>query len=226
MYRNVTISVVIPCLNEEAGIAQTIRSIPDLVDEVVVVDNGSTDRTAEIARSLGAVVAKEEVRGYGSAKKRGFQTATKDVIVAADGDGTYPLDLLPLLIDAMLETGEGFVCGCRFPLENMKAMSLRNFIGNKIISWTMTILYFHKFGDGLSGMYCFRRELLPYFQIVSKGWNFSEEIKIEAAIRKEIRFRDCHIPFHERQGESKLSPWVVGFQNLYFLFLKRFGLAK
>ena len=113
MYNSITISVVIPCLNEEKGIAQTLLSMPEFVDEVIVVDNGSEDRTGEVARDAGAVVVVQPRRGYGIAKRTGFQAATKDVIVTADGDGTYPLEAIPKLIDCMLATGAGFVCGCR-----------------------------------------------------------------------------------------------------------------
>jgi glycosyltransferase involved in cell wall biosynthesis len=222
MYRNVTISVVIPCLNEEKGIAETLRHIPEIVDEVVVVDNGSTDRTPEIAQSMGAVVAHETVRGYGSAKVRGFKTATKDVIVTADGDGTYPVASIPVLVDALLDSDAGFICGCRFPLDNPDSMAFRNVAGNKVVTWSMSLIFGKSFKDGLSGMYCFRRELLPHFYLISKGWNFSEEIKLEAALHPKIGFRDCHIPYHERHGTSKLSPWAVGVDNMLFLLKKKF----
>jgi glycosyltransferase involved in cell wall biosynthesis len=76
MYKGQTITVIIPCLNEEQGIEQVLRRMPDFVDQVIVVDNGSTDRTSEIARSLGAEVIREEVRGYGRAYKKGFSCAT------------------------------------------------------------------------------------------------------------------------------------------------------
>jgi len=226
MYRDVTISVVIPCLNEEKGIAQTLRRIPEYVDEVVVVDNGSDDRTGEVARACGAVVVVQPKRGYGIAKRTGFQAATKDVIVTADGDGTYPLEAIPQLIDCMSETGAGFVCGCRFPLRNPDTMTYRNFLGNQAISLAMTWLFHRKFCDGLSGMYCLRREGLIHFRLISDGWNLSEEIKLEAALHPEIGYRECHIPYHERVGTSKLPAWKTGVQNLIFLFRKRFFMRR
>ena len=72
MYKDRSITVIIPCLNEEQGIEKVLRAMPAFVDEVVVVDNNSTDRTSEVAASLGAKVIREEVRGYGRAYKRGF----------------------------------------------------------------------------------------------------------------------------------------------------------
>jgi dolichol-phosphate hexosyltransferase len=226
MYKNVTISVVIPCLNEEKGIAETLRRIPDYVDEVVVVDNGSVDQTGNVARSCGAVVVVQPKRGYGIAKRTGFQAATRDVIVTADGDGTYPLEAIPQLIDCMLETGVGFVCGCRFPLQNPNAMAFRNFFGNQAISLAMTWIFREKFCDGLSGMYCLRRENLSNFRLISDGWNLSEEIKLEAALHPDIGYRECHILYRERVGISKLTPWKTGIENLLFLFRKRFFLPK
>src|SRR5918911_51754 len=88
-------SVVIPCLNEEAAVGKVVRSAWDGIEatgragEVVVVDNGSTDRTAEVAEEAGARVVYEERRGYGSAYLRGLAEARGDYVVMADGDGTY-----------------------------------------------------------------------------------------------------------------------------------------
>jgi len=88
MYRGKRISVVIPCHNEEAGVAAVLAQMPSMVDEVVVVDNASTDRTAEVARGAGARVVFEARKGYGRAYKTGFAAARGDVIVTMDGDGT------------------------------------------------------------------------------------------------------------------------------------------
>ena len=76
MYKNYRITVIIPCLNEEQGIELVLRRMPKYVDEVIVVDNGSTDRSAAIASSFGATVIRENVRGYGRAYKKGFSHAT------------------------------------------------------------------------------------------------------------------------------------------------------
>src|SRR3989344_1379724 len=92
MYLKCKISVVIPCHNEEAGIADTYRMIPKFVDEVVVVDNLSTDKTAKIARKLGARVISEKKKGYGFALKRGIEEAQGNIVITIDGDGTYPIE--------------------------------------------------------------------------------------------------------------------------------------
>src|SRR5258708_29765094 len=102
MYKGQKITVIIPCLNEEQGIEQILRRMPEFVDETIVVDNGSTDRTADIARSLGAQVIREEVRGYGRSYRRGFAKATGDIIVTLDGDHSYPVEPLSYLLEAFL----------------------------------------------------------------------------------------------------------------------------
>src|SRR4029079_8938437 len=101
MYKSLTITVIIPCLNEEQGIEKVLRAMPDFVDEKIVVDNASTDSTSEGAASLGAKVIREDVRGYGRAYKRGFACATGDLIITLDGDHSYPVDALSYLLGAM-----------------------------------------------------------------------------------------------------------------------------
>ena len=90
MHRGLKISVVIPCYNEQDGIRHTIGMLPPCVDEIVVVDNNSTDQTGEVAKSLGARVVFEGRKGYGAAYKAGLPAARGDVTVTLDGDGTYP----------------------------------------------------------------------------------------------------------------------------------------
>ena len=102
MYKGSRITVVIPCLNEEEGIQKVLSELPDFVDEAVVVDNASTDRTADVARSMGALVVRELSRGYGRAYKKGFSHATGDIIVTLDGDHSYPVDALSYLLEAFL----------------------------------------------------------------------------------------------------------------------------
>src|ERR1043165_596956 len=122
MYKGSRITVVIPCLNEEQGIQQVLADLPDFVDEVIVVDNNSTDRTAEVARKMGAVVVPELNRGYGRAYKKGFAHATGDIIVTLDGDHSYPLDALSYLLEAFLQSGVQFLSASRFPLLSTDSM--------------------------------------------------------------------------------------------------------
>jgi glycosyltransferase involved in cell wall biosynthesis len=223
MYKDQSITVIIPCLNEEQGIEQVLRRIPEFVDQTIVVDNGSTDRTSDVARSLGAHVIREEVRGYGRAYKRGFKAATGDVIVTLDGDHSYPADAISYLIEAFLHLEVDFLNASRFPVRDRHAMSFKHMFGNLVLSTAMSLLYFRWVRDSQSGMWVFRRSILDGMKLVSDSMAFSEEIKIEALKNPRVRFAEISIMYSSRLGEIKLNPWRDGFHNLWFLVRKRFS---
>ena len=222
MYRDHRITVIIPCLNEEQGIEYVLRRIPDYVDEVIVVDNGSTDRTATVARELGATVIREDVRGYGRAYKKGFAQATGDLIVTLDGDHSYPVDGISYLLEAFLHLQVDFLNASRFPVRDRRAMSFKHKLGNLALSLATSLLYFRWVRDSQSGMWVFRRSILALIRLESDGMAFSEEIKIEALKHPRIRFEEISILYTSRLGEVKLRPWRDGLHNLWFLFRKRF----
>jgi glycosyltransferase involved in cell wall biosynthesis len=222
MYKGQTITVIIPCLNEEQGIERVLRAMPDFVDEIIVVDNNSTDRTSEVAASLGAKVIREEIRGYGRSYKRGFATATKDLIVTLDGDHSYPVDALSYLIEAFLHLDVDFLNASRFPVRDAQAMSFKHKFGNLLLSIAMSVLFFRWVRDSQSGMWVLRRSILKEMKLESDGMAFSEEIKIEALRNRKIRFGEISIMYSSRLGEKKLNPWRDGVQNMAFLAKKRF----
>jgi glycosyltransferase involved in cell wall biosynthesis len=222
MYKSLSITVIIPCLNEEQGIETVLRAMPDFVDEVVVVDNNSTDRTSEVAASLGAKVVREEVRGYGRAYKRGFSYVTSDLIITLDGDHSYPVDALSYLIEAFLHLEVDFLNASRFPVRDAHAMSFKNKFGNLVLSLAVSMLFFRWVRDSQSGMWVFRRSILKDIKLESDGMAFSEEIKIEALRNPRIRFGEISIMYSSRLGETKLNAWRDGFANLAFLLKKRF----
>src|SRR5678815_3093330 len=139
MYKGQTITVIMPCLNEEQGVEQVLTRMPEFVDQVLVVDNGSTDRTSEVAARFGAQVIREDARGYGRSYKTGFAAATGDIVVTLDGDHSYPVDALSYLLEAFLHCKVGFLSASRFPTLNPDAMSLKHRIGNRILSLTMSV---------------------------------------------------------------------------------------
>jgi dolichol-phosphate hexosyltransferase len=222
VYKGNRITVIIPCLNEEQGIERVLRAMPEFVDEVIVVDNASTDRTSEVASSLGAVVIREEVRGYGRSYKRGFACAKGDVVVTLDGDHSYPVDAISYLLEAFLHLEVDFLNASRFPVRDRRAMSFKHKFGNLVLSVAMSLLYFRWVRDSQSGMWVLRRSILEDMKLVSDGMAFSEEIKIEAIRNPRIRFGEISIQYSSRLGEAKLNPWRDGFQNLWFLVRKRF----
>jgi glycosyltransferase involved in cell wall biosynthesis len=214
--------VIIPCLNEEHGIEKVMSRMPDFVDQVIVVDNGSEDRTSEVAQLYGAQVIREEVRGYGRAYKRGFAAATGDIIVTLDGDHSYPPDAISYLIEAMLHLEVDFLNASRFPVRDRQAMTFKHKVGNWILSLAMSILYFRWVRDSQSGMWVFRRAILKNMRLISDGMAFSEEIKIEALKNPRVHFAEISIQYSSRLGEIKLNPWRDGLHNLFFLVRKRF----
>jgi dolichol-phosphate hexosyltransferase len=222
MYKGDSITVIIPCLNEEQGIEKVLRAMPDFVDEVIVVDNASTDRTSEVAATLGAKVIREDVRGYGRSYKRGFACATGDLIVTLDGDHSYPVDALSYLLEAFRHLEVDFLNASRFPVRDRQSMSLMHHFGNLALSLAMSILYFRWVRDSQSGMWVLRRSILKDMQLESDSMAFSEEIKIEALKNPRVRFGEISIMYSSRLGEKKLNPWRDGVHNMWFLIRKRF----
>jgi glycosyltransferase involved in cell wall biosynthesis len=221
MYKGLTVSVVIPCFNEEHGIAAVLKGMPEYVDQVVVIDNNSTDETGRIALELGAEVVFETKKGYGNAYQAGLPRARGDIVATADGDGTYPTHSIGPIIDYLLEGGYDFVSASRFPLRNPQAMRFRNVLGNMILTWTARVLWFRWFADSQSGMWVFKREVLKKIRPASAGMPFSEEIKLLVVDHPRLRLAEYHIDYHERIGETKLFAWKDGFENLFFLFKLR-----
>ena len=217
MFRRVTISVVIPCYNEEQGLARVIPSLPKSIDEVVVVDNNSTDRTGEVARGLGAKVVFEARKGYGAAYKAGLAAVTGDITVTMDGDGTYPADQIEECVGFLLDRNLDFLSASRFPLEDERAMNFSNKVGNAILTFATLVLFMRGIKDSQSGMWVFRSALYRELAPKSDGMPFSEEIKIKAIRHPRVRFEEYHIRYHPRIGEVKLEKWRDGFRNLSYL---------
>jgi len=226
MYKGQRITAIIPCLNEEQGIERVLARMPEFVDEVIVVDNGSTDRTREVAESFGAKVIREDVRGYGRAYKSGFARATGDVIVTLDGDHSYPPDAISYLLEAFLHLEADFLNASRFPVRDRRAMSFKHKFGNVALSLAMSLLFLRWVRDSQSGMWVFRRAILRDMSLESDGMAFSEEIKIEALKNRGIRFEEISIQYSSRLGEIKLNPWRDGIHNLLFLMRKRFSRGR
>ena len=165
----------------------------------------------------------EKRKGYGAAYQAGLPAATGDITVTLDGDGTYPADQIPELVDFLVDKQLDFVNASRFPLKNPKAMNFSNKVGNGILTLGMAVLYGKPVKDSQSGMWVYRTPVYRKLRVTSDGMAFSEEIKIEALRHREVRFGEYSVDYRPRVGEVKLDKWRDGFKNLYFLVKKRFS---
>ncbi len=224
MIRGHTVGVVIPCHNEERGLAAMLPARPAEVDEVVVVDNNSTDRTAAIARAHGSRLVFESQPGYGRAYQAGFAAAQSDILVSLDGDGQYPLEDVPRLVRVFLERDLDFLSGCRFPLSE-DSMTFTRKVGNTLLTMAARVLFGVRIADTQSGMWVFRRSLLEVIRPTQSGMPFSEEFKLKVVLAG-LRFGEEHIAYHQREGTSTLLPLRDGWQNIRYLLRLRFAAPR
>lgn len=217
-----TVSVVIPCLNEEenieACVRQALAAIADanLDGEVVVADNNSTDRSAELATNAGAKVVHVPQRGYGAAYLGGFAAARGTYIVMGDADLTYDFAEVPRFVEH-LEAGADLVMGNRMNNIQPGAMPwLHQYIGNPVLSGFLNLLFRTGVRDAHCGMRAVRRSALPVMDLRTPGMEFASEMVIRAA-KEDLRIEQFDIQYAPRGGESKLSTFRDGWRHLRFL---------
>jgi glycosyltransferase involved in cell wall biosynthesis len=206
------VAVVIPALDEEEPIAEVIRAIPrDAVDEVIVVDSGSKDRTVERARDAGARVLIERQRGYGRACAAGARAARQcGVIVFLDGDGSDRPELVPLLLAPILAGTQDFVIGSRTRGEREPGSMNALQIAAGYCAGALTRLLY---GVGFTDMCAFRairREALDELGMreMTYGWNLEMQMR---AARAGLRILELPVAHRRRLGgASKVSGTVSG----------------
>ena len=220
------ITILLPSLNEEKGIAETIKAIPierlkkaGYRLEILVVDGGSTDRTREAAKNLGAKVHRAQ-RGYGRQYLFGFRNARGKIIITADSDGSYPMEKIPDYLKVMKEKKLDFISTNRFAQMKPGSMRKLNRFGNWLLTWLANRLFGLNLKDSQSGMWLFRREALKKMKLTSPGMALSEEIKIEAFTK--LKAMELPSSYEKRVGDSKLMRFRDGWGNLKFLFKKKF----
>ena len=214
------LSIIIPCHNEELAIGKVIRSLPHQIQEVIVVDNNSTDKTATIAKELGAKVIFEPKKGYGAALKAGFAHAKGDIIITFDGDGQHPHKKIGGMLRHLEKNNLDFVSGNRFPVRR-SSMTMTRIFGNKALTFAANLLFGLRLKDSQSGMWVFRRNVLDVISLESDDMPLSQEFKIKVALCPSLTFEEYHIPYSHRVGESKLYPFKHGFLNLFSLLTLR-----
>ena len=215
MYKFKTISVVIPCYNEQEGLDRILRCKPSFIDEVIVVDNGATDSTVDIAKKYGATIVYEKKRGYGQACLTGLSKINGDIIVIMDGDDTYPITEVKKVLLHMENEHCDFVTGSRYPLVNKKVQPIINKVANRSISWFIRVLFKINLIDSQSGMMAFKKSLLNKIKVYDASVGFCQGIKIKAFMRRDVRCGEVHIPYRARTGKVKYRRIVDSIKNLY-----------
>jgi len=228
MSKHNKVSLIIPVRNEENSVSKMLKKVPDLVGEVLVVDNNSADKTAAIARKHGARVLKEPKRdrfgiGYGYAHQKGIRQAKGDLIVAMDGDDTYPLEEIKDVIKFMEKNSLDFVSCRRFPLKKKAVISKVRQFGVWLLNFETRVLYRYPIKDILSGMWVMNKNAKAKLNLREGGWNLSPEIKLNAILNKDIKFAEYHIDHHYRLDEkSKQKIFQTGFNHFVYIFAKWF----
>ena len=219
------ISVVIPCLNEEDAVGAVVDQAWEGIrrsgrqGEVIVVDNASTDRSAEVAAEQGAIVVREERPGYGSAYLAGLGVAQGDYIVMGDADETYPMaDLAPFV--ERLAAGDDLVMGSRFEgtIHGEAMPWLNRHVGNPILTGLLNVLFGVKISDAHCGMRAVRRDALPVLDLHSTGMEFASEMVFKA-FRRKLRVSEIPIDYYPRVGESKLNRLGDAWRHVKFMLL-------
>ena len=206
------IGAVIPALNEAHSIAQVVERLrgQEALDSIVVVDNGSTDGTGDIARRAGANVVREERRGYGYACRAGVLAAREaDVIVLLDGDAADDPDDLPRLLEPLLNGEADLVVGSRaLGSREPGSMTLQQVLGNRLAAWLMRNIYDVRVSDMGPFRAIRRSELLALdMQEMSYGW--SVEMMVKAA-RADYLYREVPVRYYRRIGVSKVGGTLRG----------------
>ena len=209
-----TIKVIIPAFNEEKSIAKVIADIPDFVEEIVVVNNNSTDQTVLVAAKAGATVLTEKSKGYGYACLKGInylsqKDKTPDILVFLDGDfSDFPQELTKV-IQPIKNNSADFVVGARVKeLRESGSLTPQQVFGNWLACFLMKILYKSSFTD-LGPFRAIRWSTLEKLQMSDKtyGWTIEMQLKV---LRQKIAYKEVPVSYKKRIGVSKVSGTVKG----------------
>ena len=208
------IRVIIPAFNEENSIAKVIGEIPDTVKEIIVVNNNSTDQTAQVAEEAGATVLTETRMGYGYACLKGLnyvqkQSKTPDIIVFIDGDySDYPQELSKV-VAPIIEEGVDFVIGARVKsLREKGSMTPQQVFGNWLATFLMRLMYGAKFSD-LGPFRAIRYDRLLELEMEDKTYGWTVEMQLKA-IKHRLAYVEVPVRYKKRIGISKVSGTVKG----------------
>ncbi|HIH61096.1 MAG TPA: glycosyltransferase family 2 protein [Methanobacteriales archaeon] len=209
------IAALIPAYNEELTIGTIILLCREYVDEVIVVDDGSTDRTAKVAEAAGArVIRHEKNRGKGAALKTGFKATDADVIVTLDGDGQHNPNEIPKLVRPIIDGMADIVNGSRYLSGSDKNTPFYRRVGQKILDKATNILTRLDITDTQSGFRAFSKDTIPYFNFKEDGFAIESEMLSDAA-ESNLRIVEVEIGVtYDVEGSTK-HPLSHGASVLY-----------
>ena len=225
MDKEIEVSCVLPCLNEEETIGSCIKKIQEVFEkekitgEIIVVDNGSVDKSREIAEREGATVISEAHKGYGAAYLRGLRELKGKHIIMGDADDTYNFYDIPKFLKPLRE-GYDLVMGSRFKGKITKgAMSWSHrYIGNPVLSGICRLFFHTKLSDIHCGMRALSHQAYKKMKLKTLGMEFATEMVVSALINN-LKIFEVPIDYHPRKGESKLKPLYDAWRHTRFMLL-------
>jgi glycosyltransferase involved in cell wall biosynthesis len=221
------LSIVIPCLNEETTVGDVVRKgVASLArlgirGEVIVADNGSSDRSREVAQQAGARVIDERRKGYGAALMAGINAARGTYVLMADADDSYDLSAIDPFVDA-LRAGNDLVMGNRFKggIKTGAMPTLHKYVGNPVLSFVARLFFGGKTGDFHCGMRAFRRDKIRALGLRTVGMEWASEMVVKSHLAK---YRVTEVPTilypDRRPRRPHLRTWRDGWRHLRFLLL-------
>lgn len=222
------LSVIIPCYNEEATIRQALDAVldEDTPKEVIVVDDGSTDRTLEIAETYTGchevkVIAFLENRGKGRAIREAIKHISGDIVIIQDADLEYDPRQFPLVIGPIVRGEAEVVYGSRFR-GSIKGMRLPNLIANRVLAWTASLLYWARITDEATCYKAFRANTLKALNLKCRRFEFCPEVTAKL-LKRGVKIREVPIEYVARTAaQGKKITWIDGLEAIWTLVKYRF----
>jgi len=217
------VSVVIPTLNEAGNIVEVINTVEKEIKypyEIIIVDGGSTDGTRKIVKNKNCKLIIETRRGYGLALRLGMKQANGNIMVMVDGDGTYELKHINIVLDRLIEKDAELCLATRMYDPN-KAMGMMNFVGNKVITFCFNMLYKQNLSDSQSGYRAISKKAFDKIVFKEDDMAFATEMLVKFSQKK---FKMVEIPtiYKERKyGKPKLRRFKSGIE-IFTTMLKGF----
>ncbi|MDV5120931.1 MAG: glycosyltransferase family 2 protein [Candidatus Scalindua sp.] len=231
MYHSPNISIIIPAINEEESIGLVLNDIPkDIAREIIVVDNGSHDNTANVTENLGAKVMLEPLRGYGSACLRGISVLKKDtdIVVFLDGDySDYPQDMHTILKPILTGKAEMVIGSRMLGVREKGALLPQALFGNKLAAFLIRLFWGFRYTD-LGPFRAITYKALLSLNMADKNFGWTVEMQIKA-LKKGLRITEVPVRYRRRVGVSKITGTFsgtvrAGTKIIYTIF--KYGFSK